>query len=316
MGANASKRGAASGGWSRATAFILIFWLAIDAGLSAPAADWSDTAGNPPPPPALSSTAASGPEAQARIAPQRLESQDGAALPEGMRIPQYAPGAIPFGDGTQLVYRASWLGIPAAEARVELHRERKRLWRGEAWLSTSKAVDILYRARAYLREDFSRSSLAPAGFYIAQRENQRRNEYVASFDRKAGLVTIVKRNKRGSQTTYFRSEDPLGPISGAMMALSQPLAVGDDFTFDVFCGRNRYVIEFKIVRHERLNTPLGEFDALRIAPSMLYLSDSDSRHEARDATVWVSADSRHLPLRLEAAAFIGTIRVDLIAANW
>ncbi|MFZ0890655.1 MAG: DUF3108 domain-containing protein [Candidatus Binataceae bacterium] len=296
---------------------LLITWLAIGAGRSAPATGSFAGTDNPIAAPTPQSTAPSAPAPQARTAPQSGESQDAAALPEGMRIPRYAPGAIPFGDGAQLVYRASWIGIPAADARIELHRDRKNraMWSGEAWLSTNKAVDILYQMRDHLREDFSRSSLAPAGFHITQHENRRRNEYLASFDHKTGVVTMTKRNRRGAQTSRFLSHNPWGPISGAMMALSQPLALGDELTFDVFGGRNRYVIRFKVARRERISTPLGDFDALRIVPSMLYLSDSDARHEARETTVWVSADDRHLPLRIEAAAFIGTLRIDLIKAS-
>jgi len=324
----ASKRGTAPQGWSRAAArpagcgknfriLLLIAWLAVGAGRIAPATGSFAATGSPSPAPTLQATAPSAPAPQARTTPQSGKSQDAAVLPDGIRIPRYAPGAIPFGDGAQLLYRASWVGIPAADARIELHRDRKNraMWSGEAWLSTNKAVDVLYRMRDYLREDFSRSSLAPAGFYITQHDNGRRNEYVASFDRKTGVVTMTRRNRRGAQTSRFLSNNPWGPISGAMMALSQPLALGDELTFDLFGGRNRYVIRFKVARRERISTPLGDFDAWRIVPSMLYLSDSDARHEAREATVWVSADDRHLPLRIEAAAFIGTLRIDLIKAS-
>lgn len=220
---------------------------------------------------------------------------------------------MPFHPGEQLVYRASWIGIPAADAKVVLRGDGSdpEMWSGEAWIRTNRLIDLLFKMRDYMREDFSRASLAPRDIYIDQRENRRDDQYQVSFDREADVVTIVKRGKKGRDTRRFKSDNPWGPISGAVMALSQPLKVGQRLTFDVFGGRNRYVISFEVARRERLRTPLGEFDALRVVPSVIYLSNNDVRQTARETTVWVSADNRHLPLRVEATAFIGKIRIDL-----
>ena len=147
------------------------------------------------------------------------------SLPAGLVIPSYAAGPMPLHPGEQLVFRASWIGIPAAEARIVVSGDQKdpRMWRGEVWVRTSPGVDMLYKLRDYLREEFSRASMAPRALYIKQSENQRNSEYRLSFDRRARLVTAVKRNKKGSATSRFASDNPFGPVSGAIMALSQPL---------------------------------------------------------------------------------------------
>jgi hypothetical protein len=234
-------------------------------------------------------------------------------LPRGLVTPDYAPGRVPFHQGEQLVYRVSWIGIPAADARIVLGSGDKgaATWKGEAWISTNKFVDVFFRMRDYAREDFSRSSLASHDVYMDQHENKRHSEYRINFDRAAGVVTAVRHTSRGDDIHRFKADNPWGPFSGALMALSQPLKIGDKFIFDVFGGRNRYVIGFNVAKRETIDTDLGEIDAFRIVPSMIYVSDSDARKKARQTTVWVSADKRHLPLRIEAAAFIGTLRVDL-----
>ena len=244
--------------------------------------------------------------------PSRVEAP--LPLPDGLKIPVYAPGPMPFYQHQQLVYRVSWIGIPAAEAKIRLNGNGKdpALWSGEAWIQTNRAVDLLFKMRDYMREDFQHASFIPRAIYISQRENQRENEYLLSFDRSKALVTTIKRNKRGSDTRRFAADNPWGPISGAIMALSQPLKVGQKLIFDVFSARNRYVISFEVARRQRLSTALGDMDALRIVPRLVYLSDEDGRKKARETTVWVSADRRHIPLRIEAAAFIGKLRIDLV----
>jgi hypothetical protein len=47
-------------------------------------------------------------------------------------------------------------------------------------------------------------------------------------------------------------------------------------------------------------------------PSVTYLSDGKINDEVQDTTLWVSADARRLPLRIESAVFIGTVRIELV----
>ena len=237
-----------------------------------------------------------------------------APLPQGLVIPSYAAGPMPLHPGEQLVFRASWIGIPAAEARILVSGDEQdpRLWKGEVWVRTSPGVDLLYKLRDYLHEEFSRASMAPRALYIKQSENQRNSEYRLSFDRSARVVTAVKRNKRGSATSRFASDNPFGPVSGAIMALSQPLRVGQKLRFDVFTARSRYVIDFTVAGRERISTPLGDFDALRVIPAIAYMSDESAHPHPRRTTLWISADKRHLPLRIETTAFVGKLRAELI----
>jgi len=236
------------------------------------------------------------------------------SLPDDVKVPAYKAGPLPFHDGERLVFQASWLGIPAAQARVELHRNPKQpeLWTAEVWIETNQVVDLLFRMRDYLRESFSVGTLAPHDMYIRQHENRRFNEYRVSFDQSANLVTLVEQNHKGSQTRKFISANPSGPISGTMMALTQPLAPGGHLAFDVFTGGARYVFDFAVGRHEQVSVRVGSFDALRLTPAVVYESSGKVTSSAHDTRLWVSADARHLPLRAESAAFIGTVRADLI----
>jgi Protein of unknown function (DUF3108) len=235
-------------------------------------------------------------------------------LPDDVKVPVYRPGALTFHDGERLIYRVSWLEIPAATARIEFHRNRKdpKLWNAEAWVDTTKVVDVLFKMRDYLRERFSTTTLQPRDMYIRQSENRRLNDFDVTFDRASRLVKLVKHNQHGTATREFIADNPWGPLSGAMMALSQPLQPGERLVFDVFTGSNRYVFDFHVDGRERVRVPVGDFDALKITPGVVYMSDGKLRSQARETEVWVTADQRHLPLRIQAAAFIGTVRADLV----
>jgi hypothetical protein len=235
-------------------------------------------------------------------------------LPSDLPIPHYNPGRQPFRSGETLIYQASWVGIPAAEARIVLlnNGANGRSWTGKLWLRSSTAVDVLYRMRDYVYEDFNGNDLRPRDMHILQHEKQRRDEWSVRFDDREHLVTSAKRNAQGrTWVREFSGGEPWGPFSGAMLALSLPLNVGETYTFDVFSGGNRYVLAFNVDRREPISTSLGTFRALRIIPSVVWLSEGKFRDQVSQIVLWVSDDERHLPLRIEAAAFVGSIRVDL-----
>lgn len=253
--------------------------------------------------------AATPPQAHAKPSPTPLP------LPENLKIPSYTPGPPTFHDGETLFYDATWLGAPAASARVIVSRNRTHpdWWRGEMWITSSAVVDLAYHMRDYFREDFWRDSYRPDNIYIQQHENKRFDEWHTTFDNQDHLVTAIKRNRRGETTErMFSGGDPLGPFSGAMMALSQPLKVGDNLTFDVFSGGNRYVFAFDVVGREQITTELGTFKTLKIEPSVVWLSQGSFRSQAQQTTIWVTDDGRHLPVRMAADVFFGYIYVDLV----
>jgi hypothetical protein len=232
------------------------------------------------------------------------------------KVPAYKPGPIPFHDGEQLVYQASWVGIPAAQARLEFHKVQKNdqnRWLGEIWIETNAFADLFYKMRDYMKESMADDTLHSSGVYLVQHEKSRLNYYDVTIDRHTQMVTMTKKNHKGTQSKEYIASDPWGPISGAMMALTQDFAPGKTYAFDVFSGSQRYVFAFVVDRREKIHLDMmGDFDAWKVVPDVWYVSDGELRSEARNTVLWISADQRHLPLRIQAQAYIGYVRADLI----
>jgi Protein of unknown function (DUF3108) len=242
------------------------------------------------------------------------------ALPPDIqaKLPTYKAGTMPFHDGEQLIYQASWVGIPAAQARLEFHKQQNKSpqrWLGEIWVETNAFADLFYKMRDYAKESMAADTLHSSGFNLVQHEKSRFNYYDVTMDRPAQLVTMTKKNKKGTQTKEFISSDPWGPISGAVMALTQDFAPGKTYAFDVFSGSQRYVFAFVVDKREKIHLNLGDFDAWKIVPDVWYLSDDTIRTAASSTVLWISADERHLPLRIQAQAYIGYVRADLISID-
>ena len=242
------------------------------------------------------------------------------ALPPEIKakVPAYTPGPIPFHDGEQLIYQASWVGIPAAQARLEFHKQQKQdqqRWLGEVWIETNAFADLFYKMRDYMKESMAADTLHSSGVYLVQHEKSRLNYYQVTIDRPAQTVTMTKQNHKGTTSKEYIASDPWGPISGAMMALTQNFEPGKTYAFDVFSGSQRYVFAFVVDKRETIHLALGDFDAWRVVPDVWYVSDGELRSEASGTVLWISADERHLPLRIQAQAYIGYVRADLIAID-
>jgi hypothetical protein len=235
-------------------------------------------------------------------------------LPKEVIIPRYKPGPIPRRSPRLLVYQASWIGIPAATVTIELHANSRLPGHfvGEATAQTNRLVDLFWRMRDYFREDFDLRSLSLGEAYVRQQENRRFNEYTLLFDPASRIVTGSKRNRKGVETHAFLSDNPYGLFSGAVMGLLQPLDVGQSYTFDVFAAVNRCVLHVEITGRDRLRTRLGVFEVFRVTPTVTYVKNDLVQRTARATTAWVTVDQPHLPIRIEAAAFVGYVRVDLV----
>ena len=127
--------------------------------------------------------------------------------------------------------------------------------------------------RDYMKESMAADTLHSSGIYIVQHEKSRLNYYDVTIDRPAQMVTMTKKNHKGTQSKEFISSDPWGPISGAMMALTQDFAPGKTYAFDVFSGSQRYVFAFVVDKREKIHLDLGDFDAWKIVPDVWYVSD-------------------------------------------
>jgi hypothetical protein len=242
------------------------------------------------------------------------DPQPDTALPDGIQTPAYTPGRIPFHPGQRLFYTVSWEQLPVAFAKISLHTDPKsaRVWVGEALVSTNRLVDVLYRMRSYLRDDFAAQTLDSDDVFIRHNENGKLTEYLVNFDRTEGIVETTRRRHDGTEVKRFTASHPLGPIGGCLLALSQRFKVGDAMTLDIFAATERYVIQFKVARRERIHIGADDVDTFRVIPTVLYVSNLKNHYKVRQAVVWVSADSRHVPLRIEADTFVGRINIDLV----
>lgn len=91
-----------------------------------------------------------------------------------------------------------------------------------------------------------------------------------------------------------------------------PLDVGKKFMIPTCSGGKNYKMIVKVVSREKVTVPAGTFDCFRTKPFVKYGTVFRNKE---DIDLWVTADSRHLPVLIKSAIVIGSIQVSLMGAT-
>ena len=99
-------------------------------------------------------------------------------------------------------------------------------------------------------------------------------------------------------------------MAGAVyLARQLPMKEGQQLCVDIYGIRKIWRLYGTFVKKERVNVPLGEFDAWHFAGAAVRLDNASQR---RDVHVWISADERRLPLAALGTIDIGAVRATLV----
>ncbi len=235
-------------------------------------------------------------------------------IPE--KVPVYQPKHYPFDGGERAVYRASWNGIPVATAEIATTSQMidgKKFYSVRVEAKTAPALDLFWKMRDTITSTIEARSLAPTRFTFSQRENQKVIDTEARFDRNA-KKWFVHRDERRKIKKYEFDQPPntIDPITAVYLARSQDFKVGDHLYFNIFGGKYRYLLDLEVERREKIQIASGSVDAFKIVPRIKNVLKQGYAERLNEASVWISADERRIPVRLSSRIFVGSIYIERI----
>jgi len=254
-------------------------------------------------------------EGEAPVA-EAASSTDAAMATEGAGGELEKPlRARPFGAGERLTFDVSLLGIRAAQVNLNVASAGDG-FRFVAKGQTVGATDSLLAAR----QDASCSvdeTLTPSvcRFMSESRSGVRRREL--RFDDKTGMVRerTLHKGKTTEQEVHFDSglADVQDALSGLYLLRTQlPAAPGGTVTFRSMRKGKPISILATFDRVETVETELGSFRTAKVDVKIL---EKQERGATTDATIWFTLDERRMPVKLSAAAPIGSLEAKLRAAT-
>jgi hypothetical protein len=242
--------------------------------------------------------------------------QPAVKLPTPETVPVYQPKHYPFDGGEKAVYKATWNGISVATAEIFTTSQMidgKKFYTVRVEAKTSPVLDFIWKMRDTISSTIEAKGLAPARFTFSQRENRKMIDTEARFDRNA-KKWFVHRDERGKVKKYEFDQPPniVDPITAIYLARSQDLKVGDHLYFNIFGGKHRYLLDLEVERRETIQVGSGNVDAFKIVPRIKNLTKQGYAERLNEASVWISADERRVPVMLTSKIFVGNIYMEKV----
>ncbi|PTL77439.1 DUF3108 domain-containing protein [Vitiosangium sp. GDMCC 1.1324] len=218
-----------------------------------------------------------------------------------------------FGPGEQARYRVQFLGVTAGSAQVTVGAPMKQ-WGKDVWpivaVAKSEAVAGVWPIKDKFVSYWEHGAQRVLGSDMLEDENhQRRRMRVKQSE--DGRSAVVVKQKGGETPREYNHELAEGTldVAGATFALrNRALEVGKEYTYPVFTGTKSFTMKAKVEAKETLKTELGKQEVYRLR---VYTEFSGNLASKRDLVAWLTADARHLPVRIEAELALGSIVAEL-----
>ncbi len=235
-----------------------------------------------------------------------------------IRTKAYQPQDTNFPIGSY-DYQISWQGIPVGIASIRTattSRAGRKMFDVVATACSGRVLSWFYKLRHRSESVFSADDLKPQQFRSHQTENLNFADVAIDFAPDGWIRANVRKgrlNTEGrSEDVAFKSENAtFDPVSAAFLVRSLPPDPAEDRSFDVFNGRDRYLISFHVVGRERIKVGGQERDTFKVRPSVKKLTDTEAERRIRKVYLWIAADASRAVVKLESEVLLGSISATL-----
>lgn len=206
-----------------------------------------------------------------------------------------------FLAGETLDFNLSWLKITGGTARMTIAPEG-----GDSYKITSVARSTPSFSRFYKVRDEIETTVDRNDFSTTR--------YVKRLDEEGDTieeVTVVAdgvATRTRKKVKKVRVPRPVyDPISVIYQLRMRDLSPGKSYDFELIADGKLYVVHARVVGRERVQTPAGTFDCVKVQPRMLRGGvERDER-----MFIWYTNDERKLPVRIRTEIKVGAITATL-----
>ena len=250
--------------------------------------------------------------------------------------PEAAP---PFAAGEELVYQADFSrlmlrGIEIAEMRfsaaeVPTATVKSETDVAEKWKTPARVLvfngDV--RAKGWFRKLFGidfhyhhEAVVDPVSFHILRtdkldEQGKRVRLSRAYFDHQAGRVGWTEKNPNDSQSPPREMVSELAGathdfISAIYFLRTQKLQPGQNFEIVVSDSGETFRVPVRVVERKTLKTVVGRVPALRVEVGLFGAGRLVGDRKG-EMSIWITDDTRRLPVRAQLKADLGTLDIKL-----
>jgi hypothetical protein len=222
--------------------------------------------------------------------------------------------SLPFQSGEKLTYDISWSNIlQAGKAVMEVIKEEGP-GGGTAYrcISTAKSAGLVsrfYKVSDTIATVIDSQSVNSLAFHLNQNHGKRKRLREMTFDHEKGMVSVVT---DGQQSTYAVPQEVQDPLSSLYYIRSRQdvdFNPGKPIIVNVHEDDKTWAVEVQTIGREKIKTPLGEFNTIKIKTYPRYEGVFQNKGEI---FIWLTDDARKIPVLMKSTITIGSIVSTLV----
>jgi len=219
---------------------------------------------------------------------------------------------FPFSPGEKLTMKVKWGVIPAGEATLEvMPHEIINGIKSHHFVLTVKTtpfVDFFYKVRdridSYADMDMTRSTL-----YKKTKRGRKKKDIIVNFDwqkQEARYSNLMRKGKRRHRKPINILPGTFDPMTVFYAFRLQDLEKDKELESPVTDGKKCVIGRARIIKREKIQLAGITFDTFLVQPDLKHLEGVFE--QSRDATlkVWVTADERKIPIKIESKVIVGS----------
>jgi len=213
----------------------------------------------------------------------------------------------PFNPGERLTYNISWSKlISAGTAVMEVKKEKAENGRDILrFISTARTIgmaDKVYRVRDTVQSLFDTANMESLSYDLDQSHGKRKKKRHMVFDHEAGEVSFTENDRQETLAIKRHTQDALSSLY--YLRTKRDFIVGTPIIFDIHDGGKNWSVEVHVLGRERLQTPVGDFDTIKVKTYPKY--EGVFMHKG-EIFIWLTDDDRKIPVLMKSTITIGSI---------
>lgn len=222
----------------------------------------------------------------------------------------------PFQPGEKLKFRLSWEFVHAGEATLSVEPmteiEGTPVFHFVMAVKTNSFLDMFYKVRDKIESFVDTSMNHSVLFKKNQREGKKKRNVDVAFDWNNNQAQYIKNNKESDPIDLEPGTfDPLGIF---YFVRNSNLDAGVVLERPVSDGKRCVIGIGRILKRETITVPAGKFDTFLIEPDLQDVKGVFEKSDDSNILIWVTADSHHIPVKIESKVIIGSFMGELTEA--
>jgi len=213
----------------------------------------------------------------------------------------------PFNPGERLTYSISWSKlISAGTAVMEVKKEKadgvREVFRFISTARTIGMAESVYPVRDTVQSLFDLRTMESLSYSLDQSHGKRKKQRELVFDHEAGEVSFTENGKKETIAITRQTQDALSSLY--YLRTRRDLIVGTPIVFNIHDGGKNWSVEVHVLGRERLKTPIGEFNTIKVRTYPKY--EGVFMHKG-EIFIWLTDDDRKVPVLMKSTITIGSI---------